>query len=191
MVVLAIVVVAVPAHAQFLLRQVNLAYLARRADIIVQGRVVAARYESHPDYPNVPTVLVTLRVEQMLRGPRSEFLSFREFLPPRSAQIGKRGYQVGQRLLLFLPSPSRYGLSSPIGREQGRFHILRDAQGRDRIENEFGNAGLFKSVPEAAEQAGARLAEEELRTTSVKRGPVPLEDFVSLVRTLSALPRIE
>ena len=66
---------AAPAHAQFLYRQLGLPELAQRAPIIVQGQVIEARYEGHPDYPHVKTVLVTLRVEQMLRGPAEERLS--------------------------------------------------------------------------------------------------------------------
>lgn len=173
---------AAPAHAQFLYRQVGLPELAERAPIIVQGRVVEARYEGHPDYPNISTVLVTLQVERMLRGPAGERLSFREFLLGPQARMGKRGYLVGQRLLLFLAAPSRYGLSSPLGGEQGRFHILPDQRGNDLVENDLGNAGLFRNLAAAAARAGVSLSPRQLRLAEVRRGPVPLEDLVSVVR---------
>jgi hypothetical protein len=183
---------AAPAvQAQYLARQVNLSYLAQRAGVIVEGRVIAARYEGHPDYPHVPTVLITLQVEQMLRGPEGERYTFRQFLLPREVRGGKRGYAVGQQLLLFLPEPSRYGLSSPIGHEQGRFHILRDQRGRDMVENEFHNLGLFHNVAQDAEQGGAALSDQQLSVTASTGGPVPLEDFTRLVRHLMLLPRIE
>lgn len=188
-VILLCMILAVPARAQFMMRQVNLAYLTQRADLIVQGRVVGVRYEGHPDYPHVSTVLVTLEVERMLRGPAGRQFTFREWIPSPRALAGKRGYQVGQRLLLFLPGASNAGLSSPLGIEQGRFHIQRDAMGRELVANEFGNAGLFKNVPETAEKAGAGLTEEQVHTVSTQRGPVPLDDFVDLVEHLKVLPR--
>ena len=174
---------AAPANAQLLYRRVGLAELSQRADIIVQGRVIEARYEGHPDYPHVPTVLVTLQVERMLRGPAEGRLSFREHLFGPQGRMGKkRGYMPGQRLLLFLPEPSRYGLSSPLGGEQGRFRIQRDQQGNDLAENDLGNAGLFRDLAPQAAQAGVSLSPEQARLAGVRRGPVPLEALVSLVR---------
>jgi hypothetical protein len=193
---------AAPARAELIYRQVNLAYLTARADVIVQGRVAGVRYEGLPGYPHVPTVLVTLEVERMLRGPAVGRYTFREMLRPveQYRKSAKRGYLVGERLLLFLPSPSQYGLTSPLGREQGRFHIARDPRGRDVISNELNNAGLFKDVPQKAEEEGVSLSPGELRMISVsqgRQGPqgpqglVELKDFLHLVQTLTQLPRIE
>ena len=179
------------AQGQFLYRQVALPELSQRAPIIVQGRIVEARYEGHPDYPNLSTVLVTLQVERTLRGGAAEHLSFREFLPGLQARMGKRGYLVGQRLLLFLPEPSRYGLSSPLGGEQGRFHIWRDQRGNELVENEFRNAGLFKGLAEAAAQAGVSLSPQQARLAGVARGPVPLEEFVSVVKQFASVAGTE
>jgi hypothetical protein len=180
---------ALPARADVLTRQVNLAYLAQRAEIIVQGRVTAVRYEGLPGYPHIPTVLVTLQVERMLRGPAGGHYTFRQWISSPRALGGKRGYQVGQRLLLFMPVASDAGLSSPIGQEQGRFHLVRDARGADQVANEFNNAGLFRNVAETAEEAGAALSEEQLHTASRPSGAVPLNDFVDLVVHLKGLPR--
>ena len=182
---------AAQARGQFLYRQVALPELSQRAPIIVQGRIVEARYEGHPDYPNLSTVLVTLQVERTLRGGAAERLSFREFLPGLQARMGKRGYLVGQRLLLFLAEPSRYGLSSPLGGEQGRFHILRDQRGNELVENEFRNAGLFKGLAEAAARAGVSLSPQQARLAGVARGPVPLEELVSVVKQFASVASTE
>jgi hypothetical protein len=181
----------ITAQAQFRYRQVNLTELTQRADIIVQGRVIEARYEGHPDYPHVPTVAVTLEVEQVLRGAVGQHYTFREFLASARMPRGKYGYAVGERLLLFLPTPSQYGLSSPLGREQGRFHVFRDTQGNDVVANEFGNAGLFRNVEQEAAREGLSLSAKHLRVVSMRRGPAPLEDFISLVKSLTFLPRTE
>ena len=180
-----------PVSAQFLTRPTNLTYLARRADIVVTGRVLEARYESHPNYPHVPTLRVTLEVERMLRGPEVKRLVFREWLPPASFASAKRAYVVGQDLLLFLPLPSAFGLSSPIGYEQGRFHIVRDRQGRRMVVNEFGNAGLMKGVAEEAAKGGLLLDARDRRIAALQGGPILLEDFISFLErfmTLSKTP---
>jgi hypothetical protein len=177
--------------AQFMVRPVNLAYLAQRADVIVQGRVTGVRHESLPGYPNIPTVEVTLEVEKMLRGPARSTYTFREVFLGLRPKLGKQGYQVGQRLFLFLPLPSQYGLSSPVGIEQGRFHIARNSKGSEMVANELANAGLFHNVEQAASKAGMQLTTNQLRTAATQRGPVPLDEFVSLIRRLTLLPRIQ
>jgi hypothetical protein len=187
---LAFLLSASPLAAQFMARPVNLAYLSQRADVIVQGRVKSVREEYLSGYPNIPTVEVTLDIDQMVRGPAGKTYTFREvFLGLRSRE-GKQGYKVGQQLFLFLPSPSKYGLSSPVGIEQGRFHIARESGGGAKIINGRGNAGLFRNVAKTATQAGKPLTASQLRTVTVERGPVSLDEFVSLVKSLTTLPRI-
>jgi hypothetical protein len=180
-------------QAQPMTLPVDLSYLSQRADVIVQGKVTEVKEESLPGTPNFQTIVVTLQVENMLRGPaKTTTYTFREAVFNRKAAMnsGKRGYQIGQRMLLFLPSPSARGLSSPIGFEQGRFHINRTAGGSETIANELGNAGLFKNVAQKASKAGKNLTPEQLRVASNKRGPVQLRDFTSLVKSLTSLPRI-
>ena len=174
------------AKAQFLYRHVDLPYLTQQAARIVQGRVVEVRYEGHPDYPHVPTVFVTLEVERVLRGDRAEHFSFRQYLPGVPGRTGKPEYAVGQRLLLFMTRESNYGMSAPIAREQGRFRILRDRQGNELVANGYGNAGLFRNVPEAVSRAGVSLSSRQFRLARTERGPVLLDDFVELVRSLSS-----
>ncbi len=187
-----VLILGAPARAQFHYRQTNLAYLAQRADVIVQGRVVEARYEPMPGYDHIPTVVVTLQVERMLRGPEGSRYTFREMLPfLKGNRSAKMGYAHADRLMLFLPAPSEWGLSGPLGGEQGRFHIQSDQWGRAFIANEFNNAGLFKGVAEKAYQEGLELSETQTRIAQLPRGPAALEDFVSLVEGLTKLPRIQ
>jgi len=180
-----------PLQAQFMVRQVDLTYLAQRADVIVQGKVTEVRHESLSGYPNIPTVEVTLQVENMVRGPAGGTYTFREALLGLRSKTGKQGYMVGQRLFLFLPLPSRYGLSSPVAREQGRFHVFLAPSGNETVANELGNAGLFKNVEHAASKGGVQLTISQLRMAATQRGPVPLDGFVSLVKRLTSLPRIQ
>jgi hypothetical protein len=178
-------------QAQFMVQPVSLAYLAQRADVIVQGQVREVLRESLPGYPNIPTTVVTLDVENMLRGKTGKTYTFREVYIGLHPQEGKQTYVAGQRLMLFLPSPSQYGLSSPVGIGQGRFHIGYNARGSAIVANERGNAELFKDVKQSATNAGMRLTPGQLRVASTERGPVALDEFVSLVRSLASLPRIQ
>jgi hypothetical protein len=176
---------------QFIVRPVNLAYLARRAGVIVQGRVINVRYEPLPGYEHFSTVRVTLAVGEMLRGPQTKQYTFRQWMPGGRMHAGKYGaYQVGSELLLFLVSPSEYGLSSPIGAEQGKFRIQRDARGRPFIANGFGNNGIFRGVVDDAEISGLNLSPVE-RSTAAGQGAVDLDRFKTLVKKLMTLPRIE
>ncbi len=63
------------------------------------------------------------------------------------------GYRKGQELLLLMNGSSRYGLTSPVGLEQGRFRIQRDRSGREVATNGAGNLRLFERLRDAAGQA--------------------------------------
>jgi hypothetical protein len=179
-------------HAQFLSLPVNLSYLSRRADIIVQGRVVQVSHENLPGYSNIPTVRVSLEVENMLRGPDVSTYTFRETLIGLKAQADKKTYRVGQRILVFLPSPSRYGLSSPVGIEQGRFRIAIDSTGEETITNGIDNAGLFKNMETSTIMAALQPSHSgSPKTKTPESQPVRLDGFIHLVQSLMTLPRIQ
>jgi hypothetical protein len=181
------------AQVQALTRPVNLATLAQRAEVIVQGRVVEARYEPMPGYPNIRTVFVTLEVNRMLRGPSGARFTFRQYMGGGGTRRAgpKSGYAAGQEVLLFLPGESSAGLRSPLALDQGYFTIRRGPAGDAYIANQLANAGIFKNVPEAAQRAGLKLDNDQLRLVATPKGPVPLAKFMSLVEDLMTLPRNE
>jgi hypothetical protein len=166
--------------------------MSQRAAVIVEGQVTAVRYEPLPGYPHIDTVFVTLRVDRSLKGALGQTYSFREFIPPgQSRMVRKRSYLVGQRLILFLPAPSQYGLSNPLGRQQGTFHIIEDSHGNKFVANEAGNAQLFAGIQQAVAKAGKTLPRQLAELQSQARGPIPLEAFVSVVKELANLPVFE
>src|SRR3989344_6455514 len=71
-----------PARAQRggLAAQQPLVDLVDRAGTIVHGQVVFARVEPHPDFPNLTTVVVTLRVQETLKGQAGEIFNFRQYV---------------------------------------------------------------------------------------------------------------
>ena len=180
------------AQAQFLYRQLNLAQMTQRASVIVQGHVTGVRYEPMPGYPHIDTVLVTVQVAQALKGDVGQTYTFREFIPPgQSRMVRKRGYMVGERLVLFLSAPSNYGLSSPLGKQQGTFRVTEDSQGNKYVANEAGNVRLFAGVSEVVSKAGGTLSEPPSELQALENRPVPLNKFVSIVKELRNLRGIE
>jgi hypothetical protein len=84
--------------------------------------------------------------------------------------------------------PTRFGLSSPAGLEQGRFRILRDAEGRETAVNGHGNAGLFRDLEPQLKRKRITLPPQLATIVSQERaGPVPLGDLKDLVRQLAAV----
>ena len=119
-------------HAQSSLSATSsLRLLARDAGYIFDGTVLSVLRVVQNEIGNVGTVEITFRVEQAMRGTRAgQVLTIREWAG--LWESGER-YRPGERLLLFLYSPSKLGLTSPVGGSSGRFAV--DAKGNALIEN--------------------------------------------------------
>jgi hypothetical protein len=115
--------------------------LAHSAGIIFLGRVtsvgsVASATSTSGRFPQLSGLAagaqsesVTFRVEHGLRGSSSgERLTIHEWAGLRNS--GER-YRVGERVLLFLYTPSKLGLTSPVAGSMGRFAI--DGEGKVRM----------------------------------------------------------
>lgn len=93
--------------------------LVRAAGIIFSGRVtsIGSGASSSGQYP--ASTAVTFQVENAMRGTSpGQSLTIREWAGLRTS--GER-YYVGERVLLFLYSPSKLGLTSPVAGTVGRF----------------------------------------------------------------------
>ena len=109
----------------------NLRSLTRSAGYIFDGTVLAVERVAPSDTNSVATVQITFRVEQAIRGTRlGQVLTIREWAGLWNS--GER-YRPGERLLLFLYSPSKLGLTSPVGGPSGRFAV--DSDGNALVEN--------------------------------------------------------
>ena len=186
---LAVVVWAVtPLAAQrgFLTVPRNLNELVLQSATIVEGRIVRSRVEPHPEFRNLPTLVITVRVDEVLKGAAGPTLSFRQFIPDIRDQRDGAGYVKGHRVLLLINPASRYGLTSTAGVQQGRFRILRDTDGREFAVNGHGNSGLFARMDAQLKKRGLALQPELSRlTTEHRSGPVALDDLRTLIRTLA------
>jgi hypothetical protein len=185
---LVVLALAVPAWAQngALTIPRNLDQLANRSAVIVRGTVISTQVEKHPELNGLNTVVVTLRVKETLKGQASNTFTFRQYIWDIRDGKNAAGYQQGQELLLMMIEPSRYGLSSPAGLEQGRFVISRDSAGREFAVNGRGNMKLFDGISAQVAAKGIPLSP---RTSSLVqkhfKGPVELRDLTALIRELA------
>ena len=133
--------------------------LVQRSAVIVRGHVMSTTVERHPQFSNLNTIVVTIRVEEALKGNPGRTYSFRQFIwDPRDIRDAA-GYRKGEELLMLMNASNEHGLTSPVGLGQGRFHIVRDAHGQVGAQNELGNAGLFRSMEARQDQQRGLSAE--------------------------------
>jgi hypothetical protein len=166
----------------------SLDQMSQQAETIVHGYVLSTKVEPHPQLNNLTTVLVSMKVTTMLKGKSQETLQFRQYIWDVRDKFGAAEYQKGQELLLMLGPVSQYGLTSPVGLEQGRFRITHDGNGRAMAVNGRGNAGLFQASEQRAQLQKLRLS---ARTTALIRqsqaGPVPLADLKEAIRSFAGV----
>jgi len=165
----------------------NLRQLVTESHTVIQGSVTSVVMQPHAQWHNLMTVVVTLQVEDALRGNPGSTYTFAQAVIDRRDLQQKMGYRAGQHLLLILLKPNVYGLSSPAGMEQGRFTISSAKDGKSFVANSIGNAGLFRGLDADLTSSGLRLpaAAQEL-VAQPKPGPIPLDQLKSLIRTISA-----
>ncbi|MFQ5778451.1 MAG: hypothetical protein ACE5IP_10645 [Terriglobia bacterium] len=178
-----------PAAAQrgALVLQQNLVQLVDEAATIIRGHVVSARVEPHPDFRNISTVVVILRVQETLKGEAGSVFRFRQYIWDIRDRTDSAGYRKGQHVLLLLTKPSRYGLSSPVGLEQGRFRIVRDRSRVEHAVNGHANAGLFRNLMPELQERSATLAAGQVKLIEAhRRGAVSLEGLQALIRQIAA-----
>lgn len=168
--------------------QANLDYLVQHAQRIVRGNVVSAILEPDPQFSNLQTVLVTIQVAKTLKGPTSPTLTFRQFVWNSRDVFGAGGYHKAEEIVLFLNPVSQYGLTSPVGMEQGQFRILRDNKGNGYAVNGRGNIGLFAGVLAESESRGVTFSAQAKTMLSKSSGKVSLSTLEEAILGLVARP---
>jgi len=158
--------------------------LTQQADVIFRGSVISTKVEPHPRLTNLMTVVVSMRVAETMKGLPRKSIEFRQYIWDRRDQLDAAQYSKGEELVLFLGPVSEYGLTSPVGLEQGRFRVLRGNGGQVLAVNGRGNLGLFDAVGKRAQTLGLQLTP---RVAALIRkpqaGPIPLSDLEDAIRT--------
>jgi hypothetical protein len=185
-----LVTLAVPpaAHAQrgALTESRALDQLTQEAALIVHASVKSATAEPHPQFQHLMTVVVTLEVQETLKGSAQKSLQFRQYIWDLRDRRDAAGYRKGDELLLMLGPTSKYGLTSPAGLEQGRFRIVRDSNGDATAINGRGNAGLFQQTAVRARSQGIKLSARQSAVLSQSQaGPLALSDLKDAIRAFA------
>ena len=167
----------------------NLADLSSNAGQIIQGRVVSATVEPDPRYNHLQTLVLTLAVDDVLKGQAPTTFTFREFLWDVRDISDRAGYHLGDEVLLFLNSPTPLGFITPVGLQQGRFRVVKGADGQDYAINANQNSGLFDNVVRSGALNAAKLSAKSRATVqSFQRGPIPLTAMKESVHLLVQSP---
>ena len=151
--------------------------MVAKASTIVEGRILDARVEPHPQFKNLNTIVVRMSVSKTLKGSAARELTFRQFVWDVRDRYNRLGYLPGAEELILLGPNSQYGLTAPIGLEQGRFHLSTDATGRKVAVNGRNNVGLFTTtnkgqtrltLPRGVKPSGP-ISEQDLSTQILNR----------------------
>jgi hypothetical protein len=167
----------------------NLVQLTDRAATVVHGRVTYAHVEPHPQYHNLSSVVVTLSVEEILKGTAGAILTFRQFIWDPRDWADRAGYQEGEDLVLFLNRVTAAGFTSPVGLEQGRFRVLRSAHGEPVVVNGLNNTALFQGTQVLSAAPGlSPMARRTVARPAGQAGPIHLSVLREIVHTVGTVP---
>jgi len=167
----------------------DLEQLVHSAQTIVRGRVISATVEPHPQFANLQTIVIKITVTKLLKGQAGPTYTFRQFLWDARDEAVFATYKRAGEILLFLNPVSAYGLTSPVGLEQGRFRVLRDPKGNSSVLNGRGNSGLFNQVASKANSRGVTFSKQVRQMLSKPGGPAPLDAFEESIQALAGAPK--
>ena len=162
----------------------NLADLSSNAGQIIQGRVVSATVEPDPRYNHLQTLVLTLAVDDVLKGQAPATFTFREFLWDIRDISDHAGYHLGDEVLLFLNRPTTLGFVSPVGLEQGRFRVVRAGRTglRRQRESELGAPQQRRSLRRAQSRETLRQVPCHHAVVSARSHPLTaLKESVHLL----------
>jgi hypothetical protein len=167
--------------------QANLNYLVENAQMIVRGNVVSAVLEPHPQFANLQTVVVTISVAKTFKGQAAATITFRQYVWNVRDVTEAGGYHKSEELLLFLNPTSMYGLTSPVGMEQGHFRVLHDNHGNRYAVNGRGNVGLFTDTITKSAARGVTFSAQAKAMLSKSGGQVSLGTLEETIQALVAV----
>jgi hypothetical protein len=167
-----------PGHATSV-RRMNIVDLLDHSQQIVAGRVESVT--DGFDARGVPYTEVTLKVSDMVRGPKAETLVFRQFgldkprtMPDGSVFLGGRptgwpAWRKDEAAIVFLyPKAKHTGLQTTVGLGYGKVSV-----GNGVAMNAYDNTGLFAGV----QVKPGLLDSAEATMFDTTRGPVDAETF--------------
>ena len=176
----------------FLTVQLNLEQLTILAERVFVGRCVDLR--EGRDRNGRPVQYVTFQVDETLKGPEADQVTFKQILLKTDEAEGRftattsfsqlPSYQVGEEAVVFLSEPSEIGFTAPVGLSQGKFVIETDAAGKRWVKNGLGNRGLFRGLRSSPRVKSLPLSSSQKAQLKGDRRTISYEDLVSWVGKL-------
>jgi hypothetical protein len=155
-------------------RVLSLEEMVQSADRIFVGQCIAV--ESRRDEYNLPATYVTFQVLDPVKGylAKTVMIKLIGSSGPGALKIADLPtFQEKETVLLFLYPTSRYGFTSPVGLQQGKWNVVKTSSGKQLLKRSFaGNPG-FK---------GSR---QTLYGLSTKDGLLDYSGFVSLLKKMA------
>lgn len=176
----------------------NLKSLLTTAERIFVGKCVSTN-EIELQFPKgtIWCTEYTFRISDHIKGNLGETLTFTQYglMRPKKIDdntiifnrpVGMPIYEEGREYMLFLIGDSNLGLTSPAGLFQGAFLIYRDQFSRQVALNGSQNRGLFLNMA-ADEMKQFDLTQSEKKLAAKTKGPVILDDLVSMVKKFAQM----
>lgn len=165
-------------------RVVNLPEMMGASTRVFRGKCLSAK--TLQDSPiGLPVVEFTFLVTDGIKGVKTgETLVFRQVQTRQGRLRGIPGvptYGKGEELILFLAGDSQYGLTSPIGLEQGAFTLKKTPHGLMAV-NSTRNRNLAFGL-DKSKASGMGLSQADLGLLQ-KGDEIPVKSFLSVVRKI-------
>lgn len=161
----------------------NIERLVRDAGMIFAGRVINVETGERDKDMNLFVTHYTFLVTEKMYGVESDTIVINQYGGEADGQEfypkGVPRFYEGEDVLVFFYPPSKIGMSSPVGMDQGKFMIrYSEKEKRLVVANKLGNENLFRGVKRVD-----KIAETEWLKMR-KPGELPYSEFSETVREL-------
>lgn len=146
-------------------RAMEIDEVVRAAGQIFYGRVTTVRTGVVPGM-DVPYTEYTFEVSEWVRGGSGQTVTIRQVGSGRGAAVpGLPSYKKGQEVVLCLHAPSRIGLTSPVGIQQGYYPVVRQVGGERAVQLGSMSASVGRMRAALKGSAAPAVPEEQVSLT--------------------------
>jgi len=171
----------------------GLARMHGDADLVFVGRCIDSQVRFDAS-TQMPATYTTFEVQEVVKGEAARTHTIKQVggdIPGSDADVvvdGVPEFEPGRRYVVFLPTVSRFGFSSPVGLAQGSF-ALRTENGKEMVSNGRTVEELLADLPQGVrETAASASADSHTHKTTERfggqRDALPLDEFLTIVRGL-------
>ncbi|MFA6469223.1 MAG: hypothetical protein WCW35_10005 [Bacteroidota bacterium] len=178
-ILLALLVAATVSFAQRTI-PLNLEQLVKNAGSIVDATVV--KTETGKDATSGLLVTwITLHVNENFYGAENEQYTFKQYggeadgIAHYPAHMPR--FTIGERTILFLNAPSKIGMQSPVGLQQGKFIVAAAGTGKFKVLNVTKNPSLYKGI------SSRKGMEKSISSYNAEDGSLEYGEFAQLIRS--------